>query len=74
MLICFKGFFGSLFSFFKNLDILPGLKTGDSPSGTLMPERENVPGRVHIAVVSDTALTASPFPYSQPIYALRTTK
>ncbi len=30
-----------------------------------MPERENVPGRVHVAVVSDTALT-DPFPYSKP--------
>ena len=30
-----------------------------------MPERENIPGRVHVAVVSDTALT-DPFPYSKP--------
>jgi len=34
-----------------------------------MPERENVPGRVDIAVVSDTALTAGPFSYTQPIDA-----
>ncbi len=49
----------------------PVLKDGDSRDWTAMPGRENVPGRVHVAVVSDTALTAGPFPYSQPIDALR---
>ncbi len=30
-----------------------------------MPGRENVPGRVHIAVVRDTARTAGPLSYSK---------
>ena len=34
-----------------------------------MPEREDVSGRVDIAVVSHTALTAGPFSYTQPIDA-----
>ena len=34
-----------------------------------MPERENVSGRVNIAVVSHTALTAGPFFYTEPINA-----
>ena len=36
-----------------------------------MPERKNVSSRVNIAIVSDTALTAGPFFYTQPIDALR---
>jgi len=36
-----------------------------------MPERENVPGRVNIAVVSDTTLTG-PFSYSQTRSTFRT--
>ena len=36
-----------------------------------MPHREDGPGRVDVAVVSDTALTASPLPHSQPIDTLR---
>lgn len=51
--------------------ILPGLKDGDSHRWTLMPERKNVSSRVNIAIVSDTALTAGPFFYTQPIDALR---
>lgn len=47
------------------LDILPALKHGDSLYRTAMPDRKYVLGRVHIAVVSDTTLTASPFSYSQ---------
>jgi hypothetical protein len=31
-----------------------------------MPERKNVSGRIDVAVVSDTALTADPFSYSKP--------
>ena len=31
-----------------------------------MPERENIHGRVNIAFVSDTELTACPFSYSKP--------
>ena len=53
----------------ESIDILPALKDGDSHRWTLMPERENVPGRVDITVVSDTALTAGPFSYTQPIDA-----
>jgi hypothetical protein len=30
-----------------------------------MPDRKNVLGRIDVAVVSDTTLTASPFSYSQ---------
>lgn len=30
-----------------------------------MPDRKNVLGRINIAVVNDTTLTASPFSYSQ---------
>jgi len=36
-----------------------------------MPERKNVSSRVNIAIVSDTALTAGSFFYTQPIDALR---
>ena len=46
------------------VDILPALNDGNSHIWTLMPERENVPGRVDIAVVSDTTLTC-PFSYSK---------
>jgi len=49
----------------NNVDILPALKHGDSLYRTAMPDRKNVLGRVHIAVVSDTTRTASPFSYSQ---------
>ena len=38
-----------------------------------MPDRKNVLGRVYIAVVSDTTLTASPLSYSQACSTLRTT-
>ena len=47
------------------LDILPALKGGDSLYRTAMPDRKNVLGRIDVAVVSDTTLTASPFSYSQ---------
>ena len=49
----------------KMLDILPALKDGDSLYRTAMPDRKNVLGRIDVAVVSDTTLTASPFSYSQ---------
>lgn len=47
------------------LDILPTLKDGDSLYRTLMPERENVPSGINVAVVRDTTRTASPFSYSK---------
>ncbi len=34
-----------------------------------MPEHKNVPGRVNIAFVSDTAVTAGQFSYTQPLDA-----
>lgn len=37
-----------------------------------MLDREYVPGRAGMAVVSDTALTTSPFSYSQTFSTLRT--
>jgi hypothetical protein len=44
---------------------------GDSSCETLMPERKNVPSRIDIAVVSDTALTG-PFSYSKTRSTFRT--
>lgn len=49
----------------SGIDILPALKDGDSLYRTAMPDRKNVLGRIDVAVVSDTTLTASPFSYSQ---------
>lgn len=46
-------------------DILPALKDGDFHDWTLMPERENVLCGVDVAIMSDTALTTSPFSYSK---------
>ena len=37
-----------------------------------MPDREDVPGRVDIAAVSDTALATGPFSYSQARSTFRT--
>ena len=37
-----------------------------------MPECANIPGRVDVVVVSDTALTASPFSYSKAGPTFRT--
>jgi len=53
------------------VDILPALKHGDSLYRTAMPDRKNVPGRVNVAVVSDTALTG-PFSYSKTGSTFRT--
>src|SRR5699024_1693811 len=48
------------------LDIHPALKDGDSLYRTAMPDRKNVLGRIDVAVVSDTTLTASPLSHSKP--------
>ena len=48
-------------------EILPTLQDGDSHKWTFKPERENIPGRVDITVVSNTALTAGPFSCTQPL-------
>lgn len=53
-------------------DFLPALKSGDSFCKTAKSRRENVPCRIHIAVVSRAALTAIPFPYSQTRSTFRT--
>ena len=53
-------------------DILPALKSGDSCCQTAMPRRENVFGRVHVAVVYRSAFAANPFSYSKSCSTFRT--
>ena len=43
------------------IDILSHLKEGDSCCQTLMPERENVPCRVDVAVMRGSTRTTGPF-------------
>lgn len=54
-----------------SVDILPDLKNGDTLYRTAMSGCKNVLGRVHMAVVSNTTLTANPFSYSETCSTLR---
>ena len=47
------------------IDILSGLKAGDSSCEKAMPGLENVPGSVAVTIVMAAALRASPFSYSK---------
>lgn len=49
------------------LDILPALKNGDSHYWTAMPGRKNIPGRINVALVSDTTLTQVHSLFRKPI-------
>lgn len=51
--------------FFQILTSSPRLKPGDSSCETLISKRENVPGRIDIAVMTCTARHAGPFSYSK---------
>jgi hypothetical protein len=49
----------------REIDIHPALKDGDSFCKTAMSDRENVLGRVNIAVVTLTTAVTDPFSYSK---------